>query len=260
LKGKTLQLFEQVGAFNTDEELPIEGEDLFDFKIAKDVKSSYPKLFSILGEDFPERHLQSALEGNVKGLNLFKKRDKPYNIGSELAKCTRCELRTECKKPVYPSTSRNNLLLCGESPFKDEAKEGKPFVGKVSKILWDTLAMFDLNRNDFYVTNSCKCPPLLSKNPKAEHVLACRPWLEKEIENVRPFLILSLGQWARFSLIGEEQGILKANGTIVWSEEFLCWIVFAAHPGYVNRNMSFKGEFEDAIRLFSDKISNLGGI
>ena len=260
ITGKIRELLNQVGAFSSNDDFPVNSEELFDFKIVKDIKKAYPNLFSLLGKSFPERRISDALEGNLKGLSLFVKKNIPYKIGSRLGKCYNCELRLECPKPVYPSISRNNTMIVGEAPFKDESKQGKPFVGKVSKILWNTLDKFELQRNDFYITNAVKCPPLKSKNPNAEHVLACRSWLEEEIENVRPFIILSLGQWARYSLVGEEKGILKANGTIVWSEEFQCWIVFAVHPGYVNRNKSYIGEFENALKLFSDKISELGGV
>ena len=260
ITGKTRDLLERVGAFSLNEDLPQGGEELFDFSMTKNLRDGYPKLLSILGKDFNEKRIADALEGNVRGLKLFSKSTKAYKLGKGLSECKKCELREECPGPVYPSTSRNPIMIVGEAPFKDESKQGKPFVGRVSAILWDTLKKFDLMRDDFYITNAVKCPPLSSKNPSPAHVLTCRGWLEEEIRNVKPFLILSLGRLARLSLIGEEKGIIKANGTVVWSEEFGAWIVFAAHPGYVNRNKSYLNEFENALNVFNIKIQEIGGV
>ena len=156
-----------------------------------------------------------------------------------------------------PSAGKLNVMILGEAPGQDENREGIGFVGKSGKLLWKILRKHGLERDLFYISNICKCFPSVTKTPKKKHINSCRQWVEKEIEIINPYLILSFGNTGNFFFRGEDSGIIAINATTQWHIDYNCWVTYSVHPAmatYSTENMPY---LEESIEEFVRKVDLL---
>src|SRR5688572_7300901 len=137
--------------------------------------------------------------------------------------CRGCPLYKTATQTVFgEGPSSASIMLVGEQPGDQEDVQGKPFVGPAGKILNQVLEEAEIPRVDVYVTNAVKhfkwiaspggSTRRLHQRPKKAEILACRPWLEAEIEAVKPCLIVCLGATAAQSLLGSAFRITTQRG------------------------------------------------
>ena len=222
-------------------------------EIEKDSLEILQKYFSF--------RIKSKIATKPKDLKIEIIKSPPEGI-KDLCKCKACELRKECTEPVYPSLGKYNIIICGEAPGKDEDERGKGFIGKSGRdVLWPVLKTFNLYRQDFYVTNINKCYPRESATPIKSQIVTCgNLWLKKEIETIKPCLMLVFGNTGLKYFAGKERGIMNVSGNIEWNEKYQTWICYCLHPSAVLRNPNNKQLFVDGIKSFSDKIKKLGDL
>jgi uracil-DNA glycosylase family 4 len=130
----------------------------------------------------------------------------------------------------YHNFSTNNIFVHNSQ----EVEENKPFIGKAGNILWDTMADFDLKRSDFLIINSVNCRPVDgNKNgkPTKEQMDICYPWIRKYLKVLDPEKILTLGNYALWSMFKQE-GISKRNGEIERLYEFNVNAYKSVHPAF----------------------------
>jgi DNA polymerase len=258
-------MLESIGAFGNE---PSEGiSKYFSFKIRNGKKDMNPNLIKKIGFSCPEEDMAKWLSLDIPeryALSLIKQGNyiSPLFNKQEFHECFNCELGKECfSGPVTPSTGRYNIMIYGEAPGKDEDEQGKGFVGRTGEnVLWPTLNRYDLRREDFYISNVCKCFPSVSKTPNKEQITICKKWLKKEIETIQPCLILAFGNTSIKAFTNREGGITELSGKTEWSEEFSCWICWCLHPAAVLHNPNNRVAFENGIKNFSDKIFLLGDL
>lgn len=253
IKGKLKTILDGIGAFTDD--IPETIDQYFKLNFVFSVENKYPNLNKLIGNT-NNYNLDDLLTGNIRS-RFFAKEIKPIPPLEDLISCTNCELRRNCKKPLNAACGLYNVMIVGESGWTNEFQEGKPFVGDSGKILWDALDKHGYDRSMFYVTNAIKCK---GKNITKEQVEACRPWLEKEIEKVSPFIILALGNTNLKFFKNIDTGIFKWNGSTEWNEEYKAWICYCVHPSCClydkNENMP---KLKEGINNFIEKIEQLGG-
>ena len=140
---------------------------------------------------------------------------KTLNIVSkEVSECTKCSLSADRKQPVFGTGSVSaDLMLIGEGPGAEEDRLGVPFVGRSGKLL-DTLLLEEMNidRSLCYISNVVKCRPPENRDPKAEEVEACSPYLKKQLEIIEPKVIVTLGNFATRLLLDTKIGITELRG------------------------------------------------
>ena len=131
--------------------------------------------------------------------------------------------------------------MVGEQPGDREDLAGRPFVGPAGKVLDDALVAAGIPRADVYVTNAVKhfkWEPAgkrrLHKKPSAREVAACRPWLDAELETVKPEVVVALGATAAQSLLGKAVPITKMRGQVVEREDGLR-VFLTIHPSFILR-------------------------
>ncbi|MFQ5814111.1 MAG: uracil-DNA glycosylase [Anaerolineae bacterium] len=115
----------------------------------------------------------------------------------EIAACQRCELaqgRTHTVPGEGPEDAE--IMFIGEAPGFHEDRQGRPFVGAAGKFLEELLASIGLTREDVYIGNVIKCRPPGNRDPLADEIAACRPFLDKQIELIQPKLIVTLGRFS----------------------------------------------------------------
>lgn len=107
-----------------------------------------------------------------------------------------------------------DVLMVGEAPGENEVKEGEPFVGRAGQKLDDILHKIGVERSEVYITNLVKVRPPENRDPKKDEIDYWRPLLDKEIEEVDPEIILTLGNFASQELLGKKKGITSIHGRI----------------------------------------------
>lgn len=135
-------------------------------------------------------------------------------LRSEALTCTRCQLAGGRTQVVFgvgdPSAA---LMFVGEGPGRDEDLQGEPFVGRSGKLL-DTLVRQELglDRSQCYIANCVKCRPPGNRDPLPAELVACRPYLDAQIELVDPKVVVTLGNFATRQLLETSEGIRKLRG------------------------------------------------
>jgi DNA polymerase len=150
--------------------------------------------------------------------------------------CTSCKLRATCTQTVFGvGDEKAEWLFVGEGPGADEDAMGEPFVGQAGKLLDNMLAAIKLKRGkNVYIANVVKCRPPNNRTPEAEEVAQCLPYLQRQIELIKPKLIVALGKTAATALLGRDVTLGSLRGKIHEYQGIPLVITF--HPAYLLRS------------------------
>ncbi|MGB8494112.1 MAG: uracil-DNA glycosylase [Candidatus Acidiferrum sp.] len=180
------------------------------------------------------------------GPTLFESVDKIKDdtllkIREDIGDCTRCKLHKGRNKIVFGDGSpKAELVFIGEGPGADEDQQGIPFVGRAGKLLTQMIEAMGLRRKDVYICNVVKCRPPENRAPEPDEVTTCSPYLLRQIDVIRPKVIVCLGAVAAKTLLETTRGISQFRG------EWLEWrghkLMATYHPAYLLRNPNAKGE------------------
>lgn len=159
-----------------------------------------------------------------------------------VAACVDCALHAKRNKTVFGvGDERANWLFVGEGPGAEEDVQGEPFVGQAGKLLDSMLAAIKLRRgNGVYIANIVKCRPPGNRNPQPEEALACEPYLHRQIELIRPGLIVALGKVAAVNLLAREATIASLRGRVHQYRGIPLIVTY--HPAYLLRNLPDKAK------------------
>ncbi len=157
------------------------------------------------------------------------------DVRAELGDCRRCKLAPRRTNIVFgqgPPQAR--LLFIGEAPGADEDLQGQPFVGAAGELLDRLLNRLGLPRTEVYIANIVKCRPPGNRNPEPDEIAACLPFLLKQIEAIRPRLIVTLGAVATHTLLDTNAPINRLRGQWqAWRDGIRVMPTF--HPSYLLR-------------------------
>ncbi len=159
-----------------------------------------------------------------------------------VADCKACELCLARKQAVLGvGDIEADWLFVGEGPGAEEDERGEPFVGQAGKLLDNMLAAIDLKRgNKVYIANAVKCRPPDNRTPEPAETAACWPFLARQIELIRPKLIVTLGKPAAQTLLQQEVTISRARGVV---HDFAgIPLIVTYHPAYLLRNLPDKAK------------------
>jgi uracil-DNA glycosylase family protein len=178
------------------------------------------------------------------------------------AGCQGCHLYRNATQTVFgegPPSAR--VIMVGEQPGDQEDRQGKPFVGPAGKVLDEALEEAGIDRSTVFVTNVVKHFKFqtrgkrrIHKKPGAEEIIACRPWLDAEVQAVRPKALVALGATAAQALLGRQFRVTRERGVPV--ESTLAPLVMATvHPSSILR--ADEDEKDDAMRALVDDLRAL---
>jgi uracil-DNA glycosylase family 4 len=157
------------------------------------------------------------------------------------APCTRCRLaRTRTQVVFGTGNPEADLIFVGEAPGHDEDLKGEPFVGRAGQLLTDIIKAMRMTRDDVYIANVIKCRPPANRNPEPDELEACRPYIRKQLEFLKPRVIVTLGRFALQSLTGKGYAISSIRGQ--WLESDGIKVMPTYHPAYLLRTPSAKKE------------------
>jgi len=155
----------------------------------------------------------------------------------EIENCQKCPLWKTRTKFVFGSGNENaGIMFIGEAPGRDEDLQGIPFVGRAGQLLNKLLEHVQLKRSDVYIANILKSRPPNNRDPLPEEVEQCIPYLHRQIELIRPKLLVALGRVAAQNLLNSQISLTNMRNKI-WSYRDIPMIV-TFHPAYILRNNS----------------------
>ena len=178
--------------------------------------------------------------------DFFADNSKPLQAKSleelraAIGDCQRCKLCSGRTHLVFGvGNPKAKLMFVGEGPGRDEDLQGEPFVGRAGQLLTDIITKgMGLKREDVYIANVVKCRPPENRNPEPDEVAACEPFLKKQIDLIRPKIIVGLGKFAVQTLLQSKVPITKVRGN--WHSYHGIKLMPTFHPAYLLRNPADK--------------------
>jgi len=191
--------------------------------------SNYIKLLKELGFEYV------VVDGETDPKTVEEKIKKLQQLNQQIQNCKKCDLYKERIQAVLGEGNINaRLMFIGEAPGGDEDKQGRPFVGRAGKLLTKLIEEAGHKREEFYITNICKCRPPGNRTPTPWEMEACFPYLEEQIQIIDPKVLCLLGSTAARAFLGRNVSITKERGSVINWKGRLVYLTY--HPAFVLRN------------------------
>jgi uracil-DNA glycosylase family 4 len=164
-------------------------------------------------------------------------------IAEEVRQCCECGLEST-RTNVVPGEGNPNarIMFIGEGPGADEDAQGRPFVGRAGQLLDKIIVACGLKRSDVFIANILKCRPPGNRDPRADEIISCLPYLQRQIEIINPEIIVALGAHAAKTLLNTTQSIGRLRGQFLEYYTGLdkppVKLMATYHPAYLLRNYS----------------------
>jgi uracil-DNA glycosylase family 4 len=170
------------------------------------------------------------------------------SIREDIGDCTRCKLCTLGRRQIVYGVGNlhADLMFVGEAPGRDEDAQGIPFVGRAGQKLTQIIEAIGLTRDDVYIANVIKCRPPENRNPEPDEVEKCEPFLFRQIDTIKPKVIVALGTFAARSLLKTDAPISRLRGRVY--EYRGAQLIPTFHPAYLLRNPSCRREVWDDMK------------
>lgn len=178
----------------------------------------------------------------------FEKLDSLEEIASKVKRCTRCSLYETATNAVPGEGDPRAELVCvGEAPGAKEDETGRPFVGQAGQLLTKILAAIDLTREDVFICNVLKHRPPGNRNPRPEEVEACSPYLIRQLELIKPKVIVAFGTFAAQTLLQTKTPLGQLRGLVHRYHGIPLIVTY--HPAALLRNPAWKRPTWEDVKL-----------
>ncbi len=174
------------------------------------------------------------------------------SLAKEVSSCVTCRLCKTRKQTVFADGSSSaRIMFIGEAPGADEDAQGVPFVGRAGQLLTRMIEDgMGLPRSSVYIANVLKCRPPENRNPEPDEIAACRGYLERQIDLVKPEVLVALGKFAAHFLLETEEGITRLRGK--WGSYRGIPVMPTLHPSYLLRQPAQKKDaWEDLLAVLA---------
>ena len=170
-------------------------------------------------------------------------------IREDLGDCTRCKLHRMGRRQIVYGVGNPNaaLMFVGEAPGHDEDVQGIPFVGRAGQLLTKIIEAIHLSRDDVYIANVIKCRPPENRNPEPDEVASCEPFLFRQVQAIKPAVIVALGTFAAQTLLRTSDPISRLRGKIFHYGD--ARLIPTFHPAYLLRSPERKREVWEDMKL-----------
>ena len=170
-------------------------------------------------------------------------------IREEMGDCQRCKLAGGRKNIVFgQGNPRAALMFIGEGPGADEDEKGLAFVGRAGQLLTDIIEKgLKIPRPDVFIANVIKCRPPQNRNPEPDEILSCQPFLEAQIDAIRPKVLVGLGKFAGQWLLKTAEPISRIRGRV--GEYKGIKVMPTYHPAFLLRNPAAKKEVWEDMKV-----------
>jgi len=184
------------------------------------------------------------------------KQETLEQIREDLGDCRRCKLWHDRKNIVFGSGNpKAHLVFVGEGPGADEDEQGLPFVGRAGQLLTDMIEKgLKIPRSEVYICNIVKCRPPANRKPERDEVAACRQFVERQVESIRPRVICALGATAAETILGSRESMGRLRGR--WYEFHGFPVMVTYHPAFLLRDPSRKAETWADLKLILARLNS----
>ncbi len=167
----------------------------------------------------------------------------PLNeLYGQIALCQKCEIAKFRTKAVPGEGAEDaDIMFIGEAPGWHEDQQGRPFVGPAGQFLDKLLATINLNRQQVYIANVIKCRPTNNRDPLPTEMQNCRPWLDSQIEIIKPRIIVTLGRYS-MAMYFPGKSISKIHGTAQKRDDIIYYAMY--HPAAALHQQSLRQAIE----------------
>ena len=177
-------------------------------------------------------------------------------LHDSLRECQACRLASGRTQVVFGTGNPDaSIMFVGEAPGFYEDRQGVPFVGAAGKLLTELLESVALSRSEIYIANVIKCRPPQNRNPQADEVETCKPFLLQQIELIKPKLVCSLGNFAMQTLLGRKIGITKVRGQVFQLENFSLFPLL--HPAAALHQRNLMGPLREDFQKLKEILDDL---
>ncbi len=179
-------------------------------------------------------------------------------LQDEVSACVKCGLAATRTRTVFGvGNPHADWLVIGEAPGAEEDRQGKPFVGAAGKLLDAMLQAIGLSREqNVFITNMLKCRPPGNRDPKAEEIAACLPYLMRQIGAIKPKLILAVGRIAAQSLLATDVPLGRLRGRVHRFGPLSTALIVTYHPAYLLRSPAEKRKAWEDLKFARDYFKN----
>jgi uracil-DNA glycosylase family 4 len=203
----------------------------------KDILQFYRVLgFESLPIKLAESGKQPAVGRKLKSQTAPDKEVLLKRLREEIGDCRKCKLSGKRTNIVFGEGNPDaRLMFIGEAPGREEDRQARPFVGDAGKLLTRLIEKMGFKREDVYIANIVKCRPPMNRDPENDEMEQCRGFLERQIEIIKPDVIMSLGRISALTLIGNDKLKISAiRGKFFDYQGVPLMPTF--HPAYLMRN------------------------
>jgi DNA polymerase len=177
-----------------------------------------------------------------------------HAIREDLGDCQRCKLAGGRKTIVFGQGDPHaRLMFVGEAPGADEDEQGLAFVGRAGQLLTKIIEAIGLRREDVFIANVLKCRPPQNRNPETDEILSCQPFLERQIEAIRPTVLVGLGKFAAQWLLKTAEPITRLRGRLgdyaAAGPGAPIKVMATYHPAYLLRNPGAKKDVWEDMKV-----------
>lgn len=174
------------------------------------------------------------------------------SVRLDLGDCHRCSLGDSRINLVYGvGNEMSDIVFVGEAPGREEDVKGEPFIGEAGQLLTKIIQAMGFAREDVYICNVLKCRPPENRNPHAEEIEACQPFLLRQLQAIAPKIIIALGAFAAQTLLQTQAPISQLRGKVQDYHGIPLMPTF--HPAFLLRNPDRKREvwadMKEALKL-----------
>ncbi|MBI4571851.1 MAG: uracil-DNA glycosylase [candidate division NC10 bacterium] len=178
-------------------------------------------------------------------------------VREELGDCTRCKLHRHRTQIVFGvGNAKARLVFVGEAPGADEDAQGEPFVGRAGQLLTKIIQAMGMQREDVYICNIIKCRPPSNRTPESDEILACQPFLLKQLQAIGPQFICALGGPATQTLLKTKEPISRLRGKFYDFHGIPLLPTY--HPAFLLRNPYEKKTVWDDMKLLLREMERAG--
>lgn len=178
-------------------------------------------------------------------------------LREQIGDCRRCGLSASRTHLVFGEGNQHaRLVFVGEAPGADEDRQGQPFVGEAGGILTRLIEAMGLRREQVYICNVLKCRPPANRNPHRDEITTCAPFLQQQLQLIKPDVIVALGTFAAQTLLENKEPISRSRG------QFHVWhgipLMPTFHPAFLLRNKEQKQHYWDVWHDMTLVLQKLG--
>jgi DNA polymerase len=178
-------------------------------------------------------------------------------VREELGECTRCKLHGHRTQIVFGvGNPKARLVFVGEAPGADEDAQGEPFVGRAGQLLTKIIQAMGMQREDVYICNIIKCRPPNNRTPESDEILACSPFLLKQLRAIGPQFVCALGGPAAQTLLQTKEPISRLRGRFYDFHGIPLLPTF--HPAFLLRNPYEKKTVWEDMKLLLREMQKSG--